>query len=67
MPATNHQVERLSLTFRAESPAPRSVLPGGLVVMVFARYCYRTGWLVDQSPVPRPAAERAVAYCQVAT
>ncbi len=29
MPATNHHVERLSLTFRAENPAPRSVLPGG--------------------------------------
>ena len=30
MPSTKHQVERLSLTFRAESPLPpRGVLPGG--------------------------------------
>lgn len=30
MPATKHQVERLSLTFRAEKPLPpRSILPGG--------------------------------------
>ena len=30
MPATQHQVERLSLTFRAENPAPpRGVFPGG--------------------------------------
>jgi hypothetical protein len=29
MPATNHQVERLSLTFQAQNPTPRSVLPGG--------------------------------------
>ena len=30
MPATNHQVERLSLTFKVENPpASRSILPGG--------------------------------------
>ncbi len=29
MPATNHQIERLNLTFRTETPTPRSLLPGG--------------------------------------
>ncbi len=29
MPATNHQIERLNLTFRTETPVPRSLLPGG--------------------------------------
>lgn len=30
MPATNHQVERLSLTFKVQNPQPaRSILPGG--------------------------------------
>ncbi len=59
MPATNHQVERLSLTFRAESPAPRSVLPGGWWLWCLLGIAIGLGgWLISRQFLAQRLSEQ---------
>ena len=59
MPATTHQVERLSLTFRAETPAPRSVLPGGWWLWCLLGIAIGLGgWLVSRQFLAQRLSEQ---------
>jgi hypothetical protein len=62
MPATSHQVERLSLTFRAEKPAPpRSFLPGGWWLWCLLGIGFGLGgWLISRQYLAQKLGEQLV-------
>ncbi len=61
MPATNHQVDRLSLTFRVEEPAPRSGLPGGWWIWCLLGIGVGlSGWLLSRQFLAEKLSEKLV-------
>ena len=63
MPATNHHVDRLSLTFRVEDPAPaRSSLPGGWWLWCLLGIAVGlSGWLLSRQYLADKLGERLLA------